>query len=158
MFIGTAVVHILYCDAGVFGAGGVWFSGSCPLPETVWRLQWPLDITAAVVSESNPTGTLTNSDLEMAAIVLHLNTLECLAPTLRHKQVFVHSDNTPSVAWLTKMATKSAKSDAVHRLVRGLALRQRLADFGRDRAGLRRDHPEPVGRRARGGARPHERG
>ena len=120
--------YIGYCDASVFGAGAVWFSGACPLPETVWRLQWPRDITAAVVSESNPTGTLTNSDLEMAAVVLHLNTLECLAPTLRHKHVFVHSDNTPSVAWLTKMATKSAKSDAAHRLVRGLALHQRMLE------------------------------
>ncbi len=126
--IPAAPDYIGYCDASAFGAGGVWFSGACPLPETVWRLQWPRDITAAVVSESNPTGTLTNSDLEMAAVVLHLNTLECLAPILRHKHVFVHSDYTPSVAWLTKMATKSAKSDAAHRLVRGLALRQRMLE------------------------------
>jgi hypothetical protein len=124
----SAPDYIGYCDASAFGAGGVWFSGACPLPETVWRLQWPRDITAAVVSESNPTGTLTNSDLEMAAVVLHLNTLECIAPSLRHKHVFVHSDNTPSVAWLTKMATKTAKSDAAHRLVRGLALRQRMLE------------------------------
>ena len=54
-----------YCDASGFGAGGVWFSSTCPLvPETVWQLQWPRDITAAiVVSESNPLGALTNSDL-----------------------------------------------------------------------------------------------
>ncbi len=38
----------------------------------------------------------------------------------------IHSDNTPSVAWLTKMATKTANSDAARRLVRGLALRQRM--------------------------------
>jgi hypothetical protein len=66
-----APAYIGYCDASAFGAGGVWFSGTMPLPETVWRLQWPRDITAAVVSESNPTGKLTNSDLEMAAVVLH---------------------------------------------------------------------------------------
>jgi hypothetical protein len=57
--------YIGYCDASGFGAGVDWFSGNCPLPETVWRLQWPRDITAAIVSESNPLGALTNSDLEM---------------------------------------------------------------------------------------------
>jgi hypothetical protein len=65
-----------YCDASAFGAGGVWFSGTSLVPETVWQLQWPLDITAAVISESNPTGALTNSDLEIAVVVLQLNALE----------------------------------------------------------------------------------
>ena len=103
--------YIGYCDASAFGAGGVWFSGQCPLPETVWRLQWPRDITAAVISESNPTGTLTNSDLEMAAVVLQLNVLEPLVPSMYHKSTHIHSDNTPSVAWWTKMATKTANSE-----------------------------------------------
>ena len=120
--------YIGYCDASAFGAGGVWFSGQSSLPETVWRLQWPRDITAAVISESNPTGTLTNSDLEMAAVVLQLNVLEPLVATMRHKSVHIHSDNTPSVAWWAKMATKTAKSDAAHRLVRGLAIRQRMLE------------------------------
>ena len=128
ILIPDAPDYIGYCDASAFGAGGVWFSGTSPLPETVWRLQWPRDITVAVVSDSNPDGALTNSDLEMAAVVLHLSTLELIAPTLRHKHIFVHSDNTPSVAWVTKMATKTAKSDAAHRLIRGLALRQRMLE------------------------------
>jgi hypothetical protein len=122
----SAPDYIGYCDASAFGAGGVWFSGQCPLPETVWRLQWPANITAAVISESNPTGTLANSDLEMAAVVFHLNVLEPLVPSMHHKSTHIHSDNTPSVAWLTKMATKTAKSDAAHHLVRGLALHQRM--------------------------------
>ena len=67
--------YIGYCDASAFGAGGIWFSGTSPVPETVWRLQWPLDIAAALVSESNPTGVLTNSELEMAAVVLQLKCL-----------------------------------------------------------------------------------
>ena len=113
--------YIGYCDASAYGAGGVWFSGQCPLPETVWQLQWPRDITAAVISESNPTGTLTNSDLEMAAVVLQLNVLEPLVPLLHHKLMQIHSNNTPSVAWLTKMGKTTANSDAAHRLVRGYA-------------------------------------
>jgi hypothetical protein len=64
----------------------------------------------------------------MAAVVLHLSTLESVVPSLRHKHIFVHSDNTQSVAWVTKIVTKTAKSDAAHRLVRGLALRQRTLE------------------------------
>jgi hypothetical protein len=119
--------YIGYYDASAFGAGGVWFSGTSPVPETVCQLQWLLDdITAAVISESNPTGALTNSDLEMVAVVLQFNVLEALVPSMHHKLIQIHSNNTPSVAWLTKMATKTANSDASHRLVRGLALRQRM--------------------------------
>jgi hypothetical protein len=118
--------YIGYCDASAFGAGSVWFSGTSSVHKRVWRLQWPQDITAAVVSESNPTGALTNSDLEMAAVVLHLNVLDPLVPSMHHKSMQIHRDNTPSVAWLTEMATKTANSDAAHRLVRGLALRQQM--------------------------------
>ena len=54
---------------------GFWFRRASPqeLPETVWRLQWLRDITAAVVTESNPEGIPTNSDLERAAVVLNLS-------------------------------------------------------------------------------------
>jgi hypothetical protein len=113
--------YIGYCDASAFGAGGVWFSGTSPVPETVWQLQWQPDITAAIFSQSNPTGAQTNSDLEMAAVVLHLIVLEPLVPSVHHKLMQIHRDNTLSVAWLTKMATKTVNSDAAHRLVRGLA-------------------------------------
>jgi hypothetical protein len=99
-----------YRDASAFGAGGVlWFSGTSPsIPKTVWQMQWLLDITVTVVSECNPTGALTNLDLEMAAVVLQFNVLEPLVPLMHHKLMQTHSNNTPSVAGLTKMATKTA--------------------------------------------------
>ncbi len=59
-------------------------------------------------------------------MVLQLNVLEPLVPSMHHKSMQIHSDNTRSVAWLNKMATKTANSDAAHRLIRGLALRQRM--------------------------------
>jgi hypothetical protein len=37
----------------------------------MWRLPFPADVTASVISTSNPFGTLTNSDLEHAALVCH---------------------------------------------------------------------------------------
>ena len=52
-----------------------------------------------------------------------------MAPLLKHKHIFVHSDNTPSVAWVTKkIATKTATSHSAHRLIRELALRQRILE------------------------------
>eukprot|EP00978_Attheya_sp_CCMP212_P046624 scaffold402300_cov43-Attheya_sp.AAC.1 len=55
-----------YRDASAFGTDGVWFSGLLSLTPTVWRVEWPSDITANVVFDKNPDGTITNSDLEMA--------------------------------------------------------------------------------------------
>jgi hypothetical protein len=63
--------YIGFCDAmPVCLELATYYSGTSPVPETIGQLQWQLDKTAAVVSESNPTGALTNSDLEMAAVVL----------------------------------------------------------------------------------------
>jgi hypothetical protein len=46
---------------------------------------------------------------------------------MHHKLMQICSNSTPSVAWLTKMATKTANSDAAHRLLaRGLALCQQM--------------------------------
>jgi hypothetical protein len=52
--------------------------------------------------------------------------LEPLVPSMHHKLMQIHSNNTPSVAWLTKMATKTANSDAAHHLVRELTLCQQM--------------------------------
>jgi len=87
-------------------------------------VQFPPDITAAVVSDSNPTGSLTNSDLEMAGVLLHHLVLETLIRT-KHCHLATLCDNSPSVAWVNRMAAKSS-SPVAHRLLRGLALRQRI--------------------------------
>jgi hypothetical protein len=66
-----------YCDACASGAGGVWLSGELGLaPPIVWRLEFPDSIASQVVLDSNPTGTLTNSDLELAAALLHYMVLQ----------------------------------------------------------------------------------
>jgi hypothetical protein len=114
--------YIGYCDASKLGAGGVWFPGSArtDLPPIVWRVAWPPDIQAALVSVSNPTGTISNSDLEMAGLLLHYLVLECLAD-LKHVHVAAWCDNTPTVSWANKL--NSSKSRVAARLVRALALR-----------------------------------
>jgi len=58
-FIGVA-------DASSHGVGGVIIGELSECLPTVFRLQWPPDITANVISEANPKGTIINSDLELA--------------------------------------------------------------------------------------------
>jgi hypothetical protein len=116
-----------YCDASAFGAGGVWFGAETPLDPIVWRVQWPKDVTNAVISTTNPHGTLTNSDLEMAGVLLQETVLEAaIGPNhMEHALVAIGCDNSPAVAWTQRMATRSA-SPISFRLLKGLAMRQRL--------------------------------
>jgi hypothetical protein len=114
-----------YCDASAFGAGGVWFGAKSPLSPVVWRVQWPTDITRDVVSDQNPHGRLTNSDLEMAGVLLHQTVLEVrLGADIAGTQSAIGSDNSPAVSWTTRMASRSA-SPIAFRLLKGFAMRQR---------------------------------
>jgi hypothetical protein len=119
--------YVGYCDASAFGAGGVWFGAQKPLSPIVWRVQWPKDVTEAVVSTRNPDGHLTNSDLEMAGVLLQEAVLEAALGPARmvNVQAAMGCDNSPAVSWTTRMATRSA-SPISFRLLRGLAMRQRL--------------------------------
>jgi hypothetical protein len=110
-----------FCDASGAGAGGVWFDAQCN--PVVWRMAFPADITKEIASAKNPKGRITNSDLELAALVLHHLVLEQVTP-LKRKHVAAFSDNTPTVSWVTKMASHSS-SPVAGRLLRGLAMRQR---------------------------------
>ena len=87
-------------------------------------------LTSAVVSSSNSEGRLTNSDLEMAAVLLQFNVLETCVPTLQHVKTVIHSDYSPSVAWATTMATKTEEMEAAHWLLHGLAMCQRSLEAG----------------------------
>ena len=116
--------YIGIVDASSHGVGGVIIGELSGVPPTVFRLQWPPDISNALVSFENPQGTITNSDLEMAGVLLLWLCLEGVAPDLAHKHVALFSDNSPSVSWTTKMASKHSRVAA--QLVRALALRLNL--------------------------------
>ena len=109
-----------YCDASKQGAGGVWFGIEKELPAIVWRVQFPLEIQNQLVSVENPRGKISNSDLEMVGLLLQWLVLENFAD-LAHKHVACWCDNTPTVAWASKLlATKATR--AAH-ILRILALR-----------------------------------
>ena len=68
--VGQPISDVGNMDALGIGAGGVWMSILGEYVNIVWRVEWPSDISRSVVSDKNPKGTITNSDLEMAAILL----------------------------------------------------------------------------------------
>jgi hypothetical protein len=113
--------YVGYHDAAAEGAGGVWFSLSDNMPPTVWRVAFPQDIASEVVSDDNPKGRLTNSDLELAAEVMAVGVALAVAPKVKHVPLGTLCDNTPTVSWIEKMASK-AQGPTAGRLLRGLAV------------------------------------
>ena len=121
--------HAGYHDAAAEGAGGVWFSLCDDTPPVVWREAFPDDIAREVVSVETPNGRLTNSDLELAAEVLAVGVaLERM--NSKHTPLGTLCDNTPTVSWVDRMASKS-KSPTAGRLLRGLAFMLYCAQAGR---------------------------
>jgi len=107
-----------------FGAGGVWMNGTDPLDYYVWRVEFLPEIQAKLVTAENLNGTITISDLELAALLIHWLVLERLALTLEYKHVGTFCDNTPKVVWEGKLT--SSKSEIAAFLLRALGLRQHI--------------------------------
>ena len=85
--------------------GGVWFPADHIAPRegttgqpVVWRLHWPQRIADHLVTDANPNGTVTNSDLELAGGLIHL---EALAQTfdVRERTVLSKTDNLNALFW-----------------------------------------------------------
>ncbi|KAL3808781.1 hypothetical protein ACHAXA_011404 [Cyclostephanos tholiformis] len=106
-------------DASGKGAGGIWFPGSQLTPRVgytsaaplVWRHEWPPHITARLVTDTNPSGCITNSDLELAGGLLHLNAL-VQAFDVRERTVLSQGDNLSTTFWERKGSTSTASAPA----------------------------------------------
>ena len=104
--------------------GGVWFPpvasplsinhpASRQLHEPVlWRARFPKAVQESLVSTSNPAGTLTNSDLELAGAIAHDDILATALPDTPHVSTCTFSDNTPAVAWKGKGSTTTTGAAA----------------------------------------------
>ena len=112
------------CDASKHGVGGIVVGELQAAPPTVFRLEWPPDIQAALVSESNPTGMISNSDLKCAGLVLVCLLVEATVDNLEAARVALYSDNSPSVSWIQRIALR--RSPIAMQLIRALALRLQL--------------------------------
>ena len=88
-----------YTNASGLGCGGVWIEPNEDGVRYVWRLPWPEDIMADLVSSKNPQGRITNSDFELAALVLQEETFTFVSTDPTWRAPLTGSKNTPTVAW-----------------------------------------------------------
>ena len=105
-------------NASGAGAGGVWFPAEHLVPRegatrqpVVWRLRWPQRIADLLVTDANPKGTITNSDLELAGGLLHL---EALAQTfdVRERTALSKTNNLNALFWQRKGSATTDKVPA----------------------------------------------
>lgn len=113
-----------YTDASGVGFGGIIIGEGKQLQPTVFRGQWPPDIRAELVSPQNPTGSLSINDLEMAGFLITWLVMEEIIDDMRQTNIALFSDNSPSVSWVERMASK--RSVVGSRLIRALALRMKM--------------------------------
>ena len=96
--------NLRYCDASGVRAGGLWVEPNEDGFNRVWRIQWPEDVTDDLVNFDNPKRAITNSDLEVANLVLQ----ESVFPHIRRDPAYPTptsgSDNTPTAAWAFREA------------------------------------------------------
>jgi hypothetical protein len=106
-------------DASGEGIGGFWLP-TCygSTPPTVFHLAFPPHIKTQLVSAANPTGQLTNSNFELAALVAGTAMLIQHSPT-HLGSVWFGSDNVAAVCWCQRGSTSSMGPNA--HLLRWLA-------------------------------------
>ncbi len=112
--------YVGYHDAAAKGAGGIWFLLVDDMPPQVWRTQFPVNIATEVVSDDNPAGNITNLDLKLAVEIFAVGIVLETAPQAKHAPLGTLCDNTPTVSWIDRMASKS-NSPTAGRLLQGLA-------------------------------------
>jgi hypothetical protein len=141
--VGTETLHIYgYTDACRQGMGGVILPAMKWVPPTVWRFEFPEDIVALFDA-----GRLSVNDLELAANFA----AERMAETLLLSDItglnsWFGSDNTATVSWKTKKASR-AKSNSYVRRARQLSSTRIHYDSHRlTQHPLRRRHAPQTGR------------
>jgi hypothetical protein len=109
--------YVAIVDASGHGVGIVAVGENKAVKPTVARIEWPADIKAAIVSNSNPNGTITNSDLESAGAVLAWLVLEAICDLQPGAHVAIYSDNEATVVRIGKMKSKAAVGAGLMRIL-----------------------------------------
>ena len=125
----TAPTYVGACDASGSGMGGIWLPTSLtqehPSP-LVWRAPFPPSLTRALLTTDNPTGTITNSDLELLAVLAHIQHLS-QHTDITHHTLLIGSDNTAAVGWCRRQSATTSGPAAY--LLRHLGTLTRHAQF-----------------------------
>jgi hypothetical protein len=112
-------------DASVHGVGGIIVGENKKCVPTVFRMEWPQWVKEEVAkTNAGKEGLLTNSDLEMAGMLLLFLIMEVVCKFEPGDHAAVFSDNSPTVSWTDRLAAKGSK--VADQLVRALALRLKL--------------------------------
>jgi len=77
----------------------------------MWYYKWPADIIANLVTKENPKGTVTNSDLELAGGLIHLEALVQTFDVQEHT-FSSKADNLATLFWQRKGSTTNDKVSA----------------------------------------------
>jgi len=88
-------------DASGQGMGGFWRNHAS---NVLWRSPFPNVIKTKLLTASNPTGTITINDLELAAIITG-GTLAAQDTNILYSNILLASDNIPAISWVTKGST-----------------------------------------------------
>jgi len=115
--------YIAVMDAAKEGAGGVIFGEKEACEPTVFRFEWPKEVQDNMCTFDNPSGHITNSDLELAGFLLAFLVLELVAPNLTNRHIAMFCDNSPTISWVERMATRSSK--VAGQLLIALAIRMK---------------------------------
>ena len=112
------------CDASGDGMGGVHFvpTHAGRLRALLWRGRFAQATSEALVSYSNPKGTINNSELELAGTIAHHDVL-AHAVDIRECTIHNSHDNTAAVYWQRKGSTTTTGPTAY--LLRLQALHER---------------------------------
>ena len=103
--------------------GGVYFVQVQGVEQPyLWQEPFPLKVQALLVSFENPTGTITNSDLELCGNVAHHDVITSTIDVRKHT-IWTGSDNVANVYWNRKGSTTT--TGPVAYLLRDQALHQR---------------------------------
>ena len=106
------------------GWGGIIMGDKCACPPTVLQLEWTDDIKADIKTKENPSRRLTNSDLELAGLLLLWLVMEEVCNSFLACHMALFPDNQPTVHWVHRLAAKS--SAVAGHLLQALALRSKL--------------------------------
>ena len=109
-------------DASGIGMGGTWLSPDPEFHPLVWRSRFPSFIQSNLVSTTNPQGSISNSDLELAGQISHLDVLTQHSDC-RERTVVTLTDNISARSWQRKGSTTTLGPAAY--LLRLQALHQR---------------------------------
>jgi hypothetical protein len=115
LFLGTV-------DASGLGMGGVWLDTNDTLPPLMWRFRFDLALRLRLVNAANPSGDITDSDLEHAGAVAHQDIL-ALQYDIREATLCTMTDNTAALS--RELRGSTSVDDAAAYLCRLSSLHQR---------------------------------